>query len=438
MIDRYKTSIMTDIFSEENKYKTWFNVELAYLKAYVHYKKIDYKNSIEALEKGAKNLDWPAFVNTVKKHEETTRHDVIAFLQSLEYEFKEHARLIHMGLTSSDIVDTNMAILLGQAISEIEKKLGTFLNSLWHKAKQNEGVLCLGRTHGQAAETMSFGVKLLSHVAEIARSLTRLSVVKEECLVGKFSGAVGVYGFTDPMIEAMALEKLGLKAETVATQVVARDRYAALFAVMAVLAGSIERLCIELRLLMHGNIKEASEAFLVGQKGSSAMPHKKNPILCENICGLMRMVRSYVIPALENQALWHERDISHSSVERVILPDMFHILDFALTRLISVIENLQVHEKVMKENLEAVKDQLLSQVILTKLIDSGLSRKEAYEMVQEAILKSNKSIQDSLVEAGITKYLSLSDINELSYASLKNESLLFERVEKILSGFKIL
>lgn len=228
---------------------------------------------------------------------------------------------------------------------------------------------------------------------------------------------------------------MGLKAETVATQIVARDRYAYLFSVMAVLASSIERLCVELRLLMHGNIRELSEPFFAKQKGSSAMPHKKNPILCENLCGLMRMVRSYVIPALENQVLWHERDISHSSVERVILPDMFHVLDFALTRLILVIENLQVHENVMKENLEAVKDQLLSQNILAKLIENGLSRKEAYEMVQEAILKSDKSIQESMAEAGIMKYVSLSDIKEMSHPSLKNESLLFEGVEKLLHNF---
>lgn len=421
MIERYQTKAINDIFSDINKYKTWAKVEMAYLSSYVEYHNIAYDESINALKIGIKNLDWPKFINNTKKHEEVTRHDVIAFLQSLEDEFKDHTRLIHMGLTSSDIVDTALALLLKEAIDQIITQLTLLLKTLWRKAHQYKGVLCLGRTHGQAAESMSLGIKLLSHIAEISRSLTRINLAKEECLVGKFAGAVGVYAFNHPDIEKLALANLGLQEETIATQIVARDRYASLFMAMAILASSIERLGVELRLLMHGNIKELSEPFFTQQKGSSAMPHKKNPILCENICGLMRMVRSYILPALENQILWHERDISHSSVERIIIPDMFHLLDFALNRLILIIDNLVVNEEMMKKNLQEVSREISSQLMLSTLIKEGLGRQEAYEKVQHAVHNN-----------------SWPDINNEEIFKLSHETLLFNRVESILKNLLII
>lgn len=435
MIPRYQTKTMQAIFCDESKYKTWLLVEMAHLEAYLEHKKVPDDGLMDRLITRAQKIDWHKFIDEVEHHEQDTRHDVIAFLQTLEDTFGKDARLIHVGLTSSDIVDTAQAVLIGQASKELEHKLKHLITVLWRQAQKYRGVACLGRTHGQGAEPMTFGVKILSHLTELMRGYERLSLAKEACLVGKLSGAVGVYALTPPAIEQQALKKLGLKPEVVATQVVARDRHAALFSAMAVLAGSIERLAVEIRLLMHGQVKEISEPFFSKQKGSSAMPHKKNPILSENLTGLMRLVRAYAQASLENQALWHERDISHSSVERVIIPDLFHVMDFALSRLTNLMANLVVDETRMKKNLEAAGDGLQSQAVMLALIEKGLMRKAAYELVQTAALSGQKSFKDALTDAGISEHLSQEELIKIfsDTDTMRHEEVLFDRVACLMN-----
>lgn len=391
-------------------------------------------NLIERLKTKIDHIDWGQLIALVQHHENSTRHDVIAFLQSLEDLLGEDARYIHMGLTSSDIVDTAQSLLIRQALEQILKQLKETVHALWLKAEQYKGVPCLGRTHGQAAEPMTFGIKLLSHVAEMQRSYKRLELSLSDCSIGKLSGAVGVYALTDPCIEEHALAQLSLYPETIATQVVARDRHAAMCTAMAVLAGSIERFAVEIRLLMHGQVQEVSEPFFAQQKGSSAMPHKKNPILSENLTGLMRLVRSYAQASLENQALWHERDISHSSVERVIIPDMFHVMDFALMRLINLVNNLQVDESRMLKNLHSTGEALCSQKVLMALIKKGLMRQQAYEIVQKAV-QSGSDFNKQLVYAGASQFISSSELNEIisSQLHISHEETLFDRIKGELS-----
>ncbi len=430
MIERYQSKLMKEWWSDAHKYRTWFLVEIAYLESYLGTSGGD----VEKLKALEKTIDWPQFAEEVKVYDARVKHDVIAFLHVLEDKASSAARLIHLGLTSSDIVDTSFALLLSGAALEIEKKLDILIKNLWNQAQRYRGVLSLGRTHGQAAEAHSFGIKLLGHAAEFLRAKERLNIAIKDLKVGKFSGAVGVYAHTDPAIEEKALALLGLKAETVATQVVARDRHAAFFSALAVLAGSIERLATEIRLLMHSQIKEAFEPFSSQQKGSSAMPHKKNPVLSENLCGLMRMVRSYALSALENQALWHERDISHSSVERIIGPDATSLIDFALSRLGSIIEGLVVDKERLAENLAYAGDRLYSQGVMLALVKKGIMRQEAYELVQKAALKPDSSLKANLLEMGIKNHLSHEELESIFAAenALKAEDELFRRIEQLM------
>ena len=290
----------------------------------------------------------------------------------------------------------------------------------------------LGRTHGQAAEPLSFGMKLLSHVAELVRGLERLKNAREKISVGKLSGAVGTYAYVHPSIEKQALLALGLRPETIATQVVARDRHAEFFCTLAIIAGSVERLAVELRLLAHGGLKEVAEPFAAGQKGSSADAHKKNPILTENISGLMRLMRAYAIAALEDQALWHERDISHSSVERVIAPDATSVLEFALTRLRGVVEGLVVDREAMARHLDEAGDHVYSQGVMLALIEKGMGRKEAYELVQKAALAGDERFKNNLEQLGVMEKLNEAELSALctSRTFLTHEALLFERVSE--------
>jgi adenylosuccinate lyase len=435
MIPRYQTEIMRTIFCDETKYQTWFKVEIAYLEAYLNQQKLADMSLLKRISAKADTIDWTSLSAATLGYEQETRHDVIAFLQALEDIFGEDSRLIHVGLTSSDIVDTALALQMQEASQEISKKLKNLVAVMWQQAQNCRGIMCLGRTHGQAAEPTTFGLKLLSHVAEIHRGHQRFVAAAEDCRVGKLSGAVGVYALTHPLVEQQALTALGLKPETVATQVVARDRHAALFAACATLAGSIERLAVEIRLLMHGQVKEVSEPFHKKQKGSSAMPHKKNPIVSENLTGLMRLIRSYSIASLENQALWHERDISHSSVERVIVPDLFHVLDFAVTRLTDLIAHLVIDAPRMKKNLDDAGDRLLSQAVMLALIEKGLMRQEAYEMVQNASLDGHKSFKAGLLDADIEQYLSTDELETIFSASycVRHEGYVFDRVAKLIA-----
>jgi adenylosuccinate lyase len=435
MIPRYQTTFMKELWSDEYKYKTWFAVEVAYLEAYLKDNQKADNKLITALRAKGEKINWATFSRSVERYDEQVKHDVIAFLHALEDELGEQARLIHVGLTSSDIVDTAFAILLKKAGDEIRQHLKELIDVLWQRATECRGLMCLGRTHGQAAEPTTFGIKLLSHLSELLRSHQRLSHAIAEISVGKFSGAVGVYAHTSLKAEEMALDNLGLAVETIATQVVARDRHATFFTTLAVLAGSIERLAVEIRLLMHGQIKEVLEPFSSKQKGSSAMPHKKNPVLSENLTGLMRLMRSYAQASLENQALWHERDISHSSVERVIAPDATSIMDFALVRLKNLIKNLVIDADRMKQNLAPSKDALYSQMVMLALINKGLMRQQAYEIVQQAVLKSEgKSFCSGLKELLAHHHLTNEEIDAIfsSELTVPTEEPLFERAHELM------
>jgi adenylosuccinate lyase len=433
MIPRYQTEFMRKTFSDEHKFYTWFLVEIAYLESYLSHHKND-EPLIKRLKEKSKTIDWGRFVEKVLVHEEKVHHDVIAFLHALEDELHEDARLIHMGLTSSDVVDTAFSMLLAQSGEEILLKVKMLIKALYEKALNNQNTLCLGRTHGQGAEATTIAIKLLGHAFEIHRSYERLAQAFKEIAFGKFSGAVGVYGHTKPEVEALALKYLGLKVEPLSTQVIPRDRHAALFSNIAVLAGSLERLATEIRLLMHGEVGEVKEGFKAGQKGSSAMPHKKNPILSENICGLMRILRSSAIVALENQALWHERDISHSSAERIIAPDVMNVLDFALGRMINVIKDLVIEKEQMKENLSVYQASLKSQSILLALVKQGLMRQKAYELVQLAVMKEG-SFKENLQALGVLEHLSKKEFDEIfNEIDAPKESLFFSRAKEAFSG----
>lgn len=438
MIPRYQTEAMSRLFSDAKKYQTWLAIEIACLEAHgrVH-EKAD-ADLVKRLKEKSCHINWDEFHKAVVRYEQETHHDVIAFLKALEDEFGEDARTLHLGLTSSDIVDTGWALIIKEASQRVEDNLATLIKTLWGKAQACRGVICLGRTHGQAAEPTTFGIKLLSHLMEIVRSYERLHQARKGCLVGKLSGAVGVYALLEPQIEAEVLNTLGLVPETVATQVVARDRLAAYVSQAAVLAGSIERLAVEIRLLMHGEVGEVSEPFYEKQKGSSAMPHKKNPILSENLTGLMRLVRSYALASFENQALWHERDISHSSVERVIIPDLFHVLDFALTRCIKLMDGLVVHKECMQQNLAEHGDILCSQAVMAALIQKGLMRQEAYEVVQKAALSTPAQFKKA-IETDARKHLKSEDIEAIFSQSytIRSESVLYDRALAVLSQYSL-
>lgn len=435
MIPRYQSPALKELFSEPNKFKTWFKVEIAFLHAYFEHNAINDDGLLKRLESWQESVDWQQFALKVNDIEKETRHDVIAFLTALEYELKDDARLIHRGLTSSDIVDTAWGLLLKEAALEIEIKLKALIVSLWDKAVKHQGILILGRTHGQAAEPMTFGIKLLSHIAELTRGTQRFLLAKDSISVGKLSGAVGIYSFVPTAVEEAALKNLGLSPELIASQIVSRDRHAFFFSTLAVIAGSIERLALELRLLAHGGIREVSEPFINGQKGSSAMPHKKNPVLLENVCGLTRLIRSYAMAALEDQALWHERDISHSSVERVIIPDAISVLDFSLTRMRAVVEGLNIDRERMSENLKSVGNVVNSQALLNALVDKGLSRKSSYELVQRCA-HSKKDFLESLKDEGLSQWLNDEEITQLfnSFDPKKIEPILFLRVKKEVSS----
>lgn len=384
MIERYQTKTIKNIFHEENKLATWLKVEITWLKHYLKFYNQEDKLLIERLYNFNQTLNFNKFKQKCLEKEKSTKHDVVAFLFTLEDYLGKDAHKIHIALTSSDVIDTSFALLCLQAHEEVIIETKKLLEIIACFAKKYEDLSCLGRTHGQAADITTLGYKINTHYQAIARGLVRLEIAGNDLKFGKFSGAIGNYALAPAEIELNALNELGLSAETYASQIVARDRYSFYVLTMANFATSLEHLAHEFRLLMHGDIQELYEDFSEGQTGSSAMPHKKNPILCENICGLMRMIRSYVIPSLENQILWHERDISHSSIERIIIPDMFHIMHFALLRMQKIVQNIHVNKERIQKNVTNLKDNLCSQKVLLMLLNKGFSRTQAYEMVQKA------------------------------------------------------
>ena len=383
MIPRYSRPAMTAIWEPENRFRIWLDIELYALEKQAALG-IAPKAAVAALKKAAKNhLAKITDPKAIDKIERETRHDVIAFLTNLAKYVGPHSRFIHQGLTSSDVLDTCLSVQLCQASDLILADLDAVLKALKRRAKQHKKTLCVGRSHGIHAEPTSFGLKLAGHYAEFQRARERMVAARHEIATCAVSGPVGTFASVDPSVEAHVAKRLGLRPEPVSTQVIPRDRHAAYFATLGVIAGSLERLAVEIRHLQRTEVSEVEEFFAKGQKGSSAMPHKRNPILTENLTGLARVVRAAVTPALENVALWHERDISHSSAERVFAPDATIALDFALARLAGVVENLLIYPDTMQANLDRLGGLVYSQRVLITLIQAGISREDAYRTVQD-------------------------------------------------------
>jgi adenylosuccinate lyase len=376
MIPRYSRPAMTRIWSPENRYRIWLEIEAHACDAQAALGAIPESAARAVRERGAFDVE------RIDEIERETRHDVIAFLTNVAEHVGPEARFLHQGMTSSDVLDTCFAVQLTEAADILLADLDQLLAALKRRAFEHKDTPTIGRSHGIHAEPTTFGLKLAGHYAEFARNRARLAAARQEVATCEISGAVGTFANIDPAVEAHVAKKLGLEPEPISTQIIPRDRHAQFFMTLALIAAAVERLATEIRHLQRTELREAEEYFAPGQKGSSAMPHKRNPVLAENLTGLARLVRSAVIPALENVALWHERDISHSSVERVIAPDTTVTLDFALARLTGLIDRLVVYPEQMRRNLEALGGLVDSQRVLLALTQAGMSREDAYRVVQ--------------------------------------------------------
>jgi len=428
MIPRYSRPVMTRIWEPENRFRIWFEIEAHACDAQAELGVIPADAAKAVWERGGFD------VARIDEIEAEVKHDVIAFLTSLADHVGEEARFLHQGMTSSDVLDTCLSVQLTQAADLLLGDLDALLAVLKRRAFEHKLTPTVGRSHGIHAEPTTFGVKLAGYYAEFARSRERLTAARAEIATCAISGPVGTYASIDPRVEEHVAAKMGLVPETVSTQVIPRDRHAAFFSVLGVIASSVERLAVEIRHLQRTEVREAEEFFAAGQKGSSSMPHKRNPVLTENLTGLARLVRSYVVPAMENVALWHERDISHSSVERVIAPDATISLDFALARLTSVIDKLIIYPESMMDNLDRLGGLIHSQRVLLKLTQKGMSRENAYAAVQRnampvwleggdflALLKADKTVREHLGEA------ELEDLFDIDF-HLKHVDTIFIRV----------
>ncbi len=431
MIPRYSNEKMSSIWSDKNRYEIWLKIEIAICEKLCIDKKIPKKDF--TLIKNKSKID----VKDIQKLDEKTQHEVIAFLNSVSKKVGKSSRYIHQGITSSDIIDTAFSVQLKEATEIIISDLNNFLKVLKTKAKKYKNTICLGRTHGIHAEPTTFGLKIASFYAEMQRNLKRLKIALEDISICAISGAVGTYATIDPAIENFVAKKLNLKSEKISTQVIPRDRHAHLFSIFAIIASSIERIAIEIRHLQRTEVREVEEFFSKNQKGSSAMPHKKNPILSENLTGLSRYIRSAVIPMLENIALWHERDISHSSVERILAPDVTIGLNFAINRLNKLISNLKIYPENMKKNLNLLNGLIFSQALLLELIEKkGVDRQIAYDIVQKNAMTVWKTKKDflSIIKKDkiISKAISNSELeklfNEKNY--LKKIDFIFSKIFK--------
>ncbi len=377
MIPRYTPAELAELWSPARRYAVWLEVELAACEAMEEAGVVP--RGVAAALRGKNLVLFPARIDEIER---TTKHDVIAFLTHVEELAGADARWLHRGMTSSDVLDTSLAVLMRDAADLLLARCDKLLEALATRAREHARTPMMGRSHGIFAEPVTFGLTLAGHHAEIARGRRRLEAARREIAVGKIAGAVGTYAHLSPEIEKRALSRLGLEPETVATQIVARDRHAAYFAALALVAAGIERLATNVRHWQRSDVAEAEEAFTAGQKGSSAMPHKRNPILSENLCGLARVVRAAVVPALEDVALWHERDISHSSVERMIAPDATATLAFMLERATALVSGLVVYAESMKRNLDRAAELYFSEAVLLALVEAGIARQEAYVLVQ--------------------------------------------------------
>ncbi len=428
MIERYTRQEMGCIWSLENRFRVWLQVELAVCEAWYKLGRIPEQE----MEEIRQNADFD--LERLLSIEEETKHDVIAFLTALEEKVGPASRFIHLGCTSSDITDTANGVLLNQAGCMIRFGLDQILSVLRDLAFKYKGRVVMGRTHGVHAEPTSFGLKLAGFYAEFLRHRQRFDQALDDVRVGKISGAVGTYAHLQPEVEQIACSLLGLQPDPISTQIIQRDRHAHFFQTLALIAGGIERLATELRHLQRTEVLEVEEGFAQGQKGSSAMPHKKNPISAENLCGLARLVRTNALAALENMPLWHERDISHSSVERVIMPDSTILIDYMLNRMCSLLSNLQAQFENMDRNLRSSYNLFFSQRVLLALVDKGLPRQKAYETVQKLAMQSweEKVPFDSLVResADLRDSLDRADLEELFDLKyyLRHEDLIFNRV----------
>jgi adenylosuccinate lyase len=428
MIPRYSRPEMADIWTPETRYAIWFDIEAHALDAMAELGQVPAEAARAVRARG--RFD-PARIDEIERE---TRHDVIAFLTNVAEHVGPEARFLHQGMTSSDVLDTCLAVQLVRATDLLLAGLDRLLAALQARAFEHRHTPTIGRSHGIHAEPTTFGLKLAGHHAAFARARQRLETARQEVATCAVSGAVGTFANIDPRVEARVAERLGLAVEPISTQVIPRDRHAAFFAALAVTASSLETLAVEIRHLQRSEVREAEEFFAAGQKGSSAMPHKRNPVLSENITGLARVVRSAVVPALENVALWHERDISHSSVERVIAPDATIALDFALNRMAGLIEQLVVYPERMKANLDALGGLVHSQRVMLALTQAGMSREDAYATVQRhamTVWQHGGSLQERLAgDPAVTAHLTsaeLAGLFDLSY-HLAHVDTIFARV----------
>jgi len=428
MIPRYSRPDMTRIWEPENKFRIWFEIE-------AH--ACDAQADLGVIPKDAAKAVWARGkweIDRIDEIERETKHDVIAFLTNLAEHVGDEARFVHQGMTSSDVLDTCLAVQLVQATDILLAGVDALLAALKRRALEHKNTICIGRSHAIHAEPTTFGVKLAGHYAEFARNRDRLAAARDEIGTCAISGAVGTFANIDPEVEAHVSKKLGLTPEPVSTQVIPRDRHAMYFATLGVVASSLERLAVEIRHMQRTEVREVEEFFSPGQKGSSAMPHKRNPVLTENITGLARMVRAAVVPAMENVALWHERDISHSSVERMIGPDATVTLDFALARMTDVIDKLVVYPEMMLRNLDALGGLVFSQRVLLALTQAGMSREDSYSAVQRNAMKVWQEDADFLTElkadSAVTALVTdkaLTDLFDLGYHTHRVDHI-FERV----------
>ena len=430
MISRYSRPEMSKIWSDENKFQTWLDVEIAACEANAKLGLIP-QAAVQVIKNKAKFS-----VERIKEIEATTNHDVIAFTTNLAENIGEESRYVHFGLTSSDVVDTALCIQLKESSQLLITSLEILIETVRKKALNNKNTLCVGRTHGIHAEPMTFGAKLLMWYAELKRDLERMEKARQTISVGKLSGAVGIFGNIDPRVEEYVCADLGLEAAPISTQVLQRDRHAEFMTTLAIIAASLEKFSTEIRNLQRTDLNEVEEFFGQGQKGSSAMPHKKNPITCERITGLARVMRGYALTALENVALWHERDISHSGAERIILSDACILLDYMLYLFNKVVDGLVIHSGNMRRNLDRTGGLVFSGKLLLRLVDKGYSREEAYKIVQDNAMESRRTEESfqklALNDHRVTNKLTDKEINDVFDAQqyLKNIDYLFNRVLK--------
>lgn len=416
MIPRYSRQEMVKIWEPENKFRIWFEIEAHACDALANIGVIPKEDAKNIWANAPK--EWTAEdVKKIDDIEAVTKHDVIAFLTHLSSYIGESSRFVHQGMTSSDVLDTCLSVQLKQAADILIADMEKLLEVLKKRAYETKDMVCMGRSHGIHAEPVTFGLKFARFYAEMERNLVRLKNARDEVATCAISGAVGTFANIDPSVQDYVAERLGLTSEPVSTQVIPRDRHAMFFATLGVIASSVENIAVEIRHSQRTEVLEAEEFFSKGQKGSSAMPHKRNPVLSENLTGLARLVRGYAVPAMENVALWHERDISHSSVERMIAPDATVTLDFALCRLIGLVEKLVVYPDNMLKNLNQLQGLVFSQRVLLALTQAGTSREDAYKLVQRNAMKvweeGKNFLEELKQDSEVTQYLQPGAIEEL-------------------------